>query len=113
LSAEPAFVQVQRFEVDLQPGATEESIRRIRAKAESLATRAPHDLRFAEYQGQNEHEHCVFCWKEFQVQTDEPWRRGEREYLQYGFRTDDGNNWLCEECYYAVRDILEFTAEVD
>lgn len=69
-------------------------------------------LRFAEYEGQNEHEHCAFCFKEFQVQKDEPWRRGEREYLQYGFSTDDGNTWVCEDCYYAVKDVLEFTAEV-
>jgi hypothetical protein len=54
----------------------------------------------------------AFCWKKFYVQTDEPGHRDERESLQYGFRTDDGNTWVCEDCYYAVRDILEFTAEV-
>jgi hypothetical protein len=70
------------------------------------------NLRFTEYEGENEHEHCAFCWNKFYVQTDEPVRRGEREYLQYGFATEDGNNWVCEPCYYALRDILEFRAEV-
>jgi hypothetical protein len=56
--------------------------------------------------------HCAFCWKKFYVQADEPGHRDERKYLQYGFRTDDGNTWVCEECYYAIRDVLEFAAEV-
>jgi hypothetical protein len=70
------------------------------------------NLRFAEYEGQNDHEHCAFCWSEFYLQTDEPWRRGESEYLQYGLRSEGGNTWVCEECYYALRDILEFNAEI-
>jgi hypothetical protein len=70
------------------------------------------NLRFAEHEGQNEHEHCAFCWKKFCIKTDEPGHRDEREYLLHGFRTEAGNTWVCEDCYYAVRDILEFTAEV-
>jgi hypothetical protein len=69
-------------------------------------------LRFAEYAGQNEHEHCAFCFKEFNIRTDEPRRDGQPELLRYGFSSEDGNTWVCEPCYYAVRDILEFTAEV-
>jgi hypothetical protein len=32
-------------------------------------------LQFVEYERQNEHEHCAFCWKKFYVQTDEPGQR--------------------------------------
>jgi hypothetical protein len=36
----------------------------------------------------------------------------ESEYLQYGFATEDKNNWVCEPCYDALRDTLEFAPEV-
>lgn len=68
------------------------------------------NLRFTEYEGQNDHEHCAFCARKFYLQPDEP-PRDQVEYLRYGFVSDDGA-WVCEPCYYAVRDILEFTAEV-
>jgi hypothetical protein len=69
-------------------------------------------LRFAEYEGQNDHEQCAFCFTEFSNSASEPVPHGEPEFLLFGFRTGDGNTWVCEACYYAVRDILEFWAEV-
>lgn len=48
-------------------------------------------LRFAEYEGQNDHEHCAFCFREFSVGAGEPVRHGEPELLLYGFQTEDGN----------------------
>jgi hypothetical protein len=66
-----------------------------------LDLRVPHDL-----------PEMIIGVLKFQVQKDEPWRRGEREYLKYGFSADDGNTWVCEDCYYAIKDVLEFTAEV-
>jgi hypothetical protein len=70
------------------------------------------DLRFVEYEGQNEHEHCAFCWNKFYLPPDDPSHRGDREYLLYGFATEDESDWVCEPCYYALRDILDFTAKV-
>lgn len=69
-------------------------------------------LSFSEYVAPDDHEHCFSCFGEFFVSAGEPARHGEPEFLLYGFRTDDGNTWVCEQCYYAVRHILEFTAEV-
>src|SRR5262249_3080979 len=42
-------------------------------------------LRFAEYEGQNDHEHCAFCWKKFFILEGEPRSEDEQKYLRYGF----------------------------
>jgi len=33
--------------------------------------------------------------------------------FQYGFRTEDGDTWVCEDRHHAVRIILESTAEAE
>jgi hypothetical protein len=66
-------------------------------------------LRLTEYVDEDDHDHCTFCWDDFQVQKEEVPSRDRS--LQYGFVTED-NHWVCEPCYDDLKDVLQFSSEV-
>lgn len=38
----------------------------------------------------NDHDHCEFCMVKFGKSTDA---------LNHGYSTEDGNIWICQQCY--------------
>lgn len=43
----------------------------------------------------NDHDHCEFCMTKFGKEPDA---------LKQGYSTEDGNIWICSQCYYDFKE---------
>ena len=53
-------------------------------------------------EGNNDHEHCAFCWLKFGL-----------SYQPFGYCTLDRYYWICEECFRDFRKEFEWTVDDD
>ena len=51
-----------------------------------------------------DHDHCEFCWAKFMVGVNAP-----PDALPDGYRTVDGDDWVCRQCFEDFRDEFGFT----
>lgn len=55
------------------------------------------------YRGNQDHDHCAFCWKKFTaIKSDE-------DSIQAGYVTGDHYHWICDECFNDFRLQFEWT----
>lgn len=59
-------------------------------------------LRFQKY-ASSSHAHCEFCWARFSEDMSDDHREG--------YVTQDGDYWVCEECFCLFRSEFELTEE--
>lgn len=49
-----------------------------------------------------DHTHCAFCWEKFGVSD---------VMSRTGYKTTEGNWWICNSCFHDFKDNLEWTVE--
>ena len=53
-----------------------------------------------EQDGNQDHEHCSFCWEKF-----------GNNMLQEGYCTEDRYYWVCSQCYDDFKEMFEWTID--
>lgn len=70
----------------------------------TLAGRCFEWLAYSPASAEWDHDHCAFCWVKFMVGANAP-----PDAIGEGYRTREGDSWVCRECFEDFREELGFT----